>query len=89
MHARKLSGRARGNGADRDAGHLTHATMSNSYPNYDAALCGKKPGPRSMGWQPAEQAPVTCEDCIEALGKIANDLSTPIAERQQLFNLVF
>ena len=89
MHARKLSGRARSKGADRDAGHLTHAVVDGAYPSCDAALCAKKPRPRSMGWQPAEQAPVTCERCIKALGKIANDLSTPIAERQQLFNLVF
>ena len=76
MHARKLSGRARSKGADRDAGIVIHAVADGAYPSYDAALCGKKPGPRSMGWQPAEQAPVTCERCIKALGKIAKDGAT-------------
>ena len=71
MHARKLSGRARSKGADRDAGIVIHAVADGAYPSYDAALCGKKPGPRSMGWQPEERPPtVTCLDCIEAIRRL-------------------
>lgn len=55
------------NGAELDHGHISHAV------NLHGALCGTKPGKRSVGWvdpYPEVDPPITCEKCLEAIDKL-------------------
>lgn len=56
------------NGAERDHGTLFHALpVGNGY----VALCGAKPGRRSVGWSDyGKHNEVTCPRCIAKLAKI-------------------
>lgn len=66
-YARLKSGRAF-NGASRDAGMITHAVASDSYPNWNTALCGTKPGSRGNGWQESETSnEITCPKCLKKI----------------------
>jgi len=67
LFIRRKSGRAR-NGAERDAGVITHAVKDGGYPSWDAALCGTTPGAIGMGWQqPVSNMSVTCPKCIKRM----------------------
>ena len=58
---RQLAGKC-SNGAERDHGLITHAV------NHIGALCGAKPGRRSVGWvEPWNDAPVNCEKCLKRI----------------------
>ena len=58
-----LAGRC-ANGAERDHGTRFHAVETTSY----KALCGSKPGRRSVGWS-RELGPVSCPRCISKLAR--------------------
>lgn len=59
----QMAGRC-ANGAERDHGTLTHAVVFGS----DNALCGAKPGRRSVGWVRPVGTVVTCPRCLKRLG---------------------
>lgn len=58
----QLAGRCR-NGAERDHGRLYHALPEDGY----VALCGAKPGRRSVGWSSHTGTEVTCPRCLKRL----------------------
>ncbi len=52
------------NGAERDSGTLVHAVEFSN----PRALCGAKPGKRSVGWVRPVGTVVTCPRCLRRLG---------------------
>ena len=66
----QLAGRC-ANGAERDHGVLFHARLlrEDGYPE-GKALCGAKPGKRSIGWSYHPGDEVTCERCLARLGRM-------------------
>lgn len=66
-------------GLEHDKGTLVHAVPSGGkvipYPNACGyryvypALCGTKPGPKSVGWTYGETKTVTCPRCLKKLAK--------------------
>ena len=63
MKMARLLGRL-SNGCESDKGMLVHIVVN------DTALCGKKPGPRSVGWSSREEnEAVTCVKCSSKFTK--------------------
>lgn len=60
--ALRLTGRC-ANGGELDGGRLFHAVKEHSY----AALCGAKPGRRSVGWSLRAGEAVTCKRCLNRM----------------------
>jgi len=69
------SGRAF-NSAHRDSGTIVHAVSDNSYPSWNKALCGAKPGSRGNGWHfensnagdiRFKKKEVTCIKCLSKI----------------------
>lgn len=52
------------NGAERDHGIHYHAVPLGT----NKALCGAKPGRRSVGWSTYFRETVTCPECLKKLG---------------------
>ena len=61
--ARSLAGRC-SNGMELDHGKLYHAVIAD-----DRAMCGAKPGRRSVGWSSYRVDAVTCPRCLKKLAK--------------------
>jgi len=59
VEARRLTGRCV-DGGERDSGRLFHAVQRGDH----VALCGAKPGRRSVGWSTDEGERVTCARCL-------------------------
>lgn len=60
------------NGYERDQGKIVHAVMATeSEMNWGAywlaAMCGTKPGTRSVGWCDRKDLVVTCPKCLKKL----------------------
>jgi len=58
------------NGAHRDAGKVVHAVHEVDYAgdNFEKALCGTAPGPRSYGWTYApNELDVNCPKCVKKM----------------------
>lgn len=51
------------NGAESDHGTLRHAVEFSKF----TAMCGAKPGPRSVGWTIPVETDVTCSRCLKAI----------------------
>lgn len=67
--AARMLGRC-ANGSERDGGTLYHAIREDRLS--EAAVCGAKPGRRSVGWSDQYQKPidaVTCPRCRNAMWK--------------------
>jgi len=62
---KRLLGRLR-NGAESDSGHIAHA-VCHSERSSAKALCGARPGPKSVGWGTYDEEEVTCPKCLERL----------------------
>jgi hypothetical protein len=60
-----LTGRCM-NGAERDHGTRAHAVPIGER----KALCGAKPGRRSVGWSSYRESTVTCPRCLKKLAKM-------------------
>jgi hypothetical protein len=58
--SRYMLGRLR-NGCERDSGTLYHVVKASTW----RALCGAKPGDRSVGWSPAQDRPANCPRCLK------------------------
>jgi hypothetical protein len=74
--AASLAGRCT-SGEERGAGRLIHAVpaeqgmrLSGYLDIVGSALCGAKPGRRSVGWSPSDRS-VSCPRCIKRVGGAA------------------
>lgn len=63
IQARRMAGQCT-SGAERDGGKLFHAVARNK------ALCGAKPGRRSVGWSAHLGEKVTCPRCLKKMENI-------------------
>lgn len=68
LQSLRMSGRL-ANGSERDAGQLWHAVPIDS----NKAVCGAKPGRRSVGWGAEVGKEYTCKGCIKRLGVQAKE----------------
>lgn len=68
--AAKLAGRC-SDGYERGQGMRVHALADARRPDattvYGTALCGAKPGRRSVGWTPMDGTEITCPQCLKKL----------------------
>jgi hypothetical protein len=86
---RRMTGRC-ANGAERDGGALYHAVPIDAFGAYHSnAVCGAKPGKRSVGWSGYPGQTVTCKRCIRRLAnqRFHSDRATPEGKQAQLFNI--